>query len=354
MTQAINDFLDQDGIGDGPLSPEQAAALMALAEQGDTGVFTPDNGGSPEATTATDTPAADAKTPAQPPEGGKAEGASATVVDESQIDPSKAVVLAKDGVHHIPYGTLEKARQGEQHWKAQAEANQRELEELKAQAEQRADAGVAPTKQDNMVAAAQAAIESGEATAAMFGDFSEEALAAGIAKLIDARVESKVDEALKPLREREAATAKSAEEAAFKAHMGVILEAHPDAVSVNQSTQLQDWIKAQPSYAQAGIRHTLAQGDAKAVIEVFDQYKAATKPPAPSPAPSTPDPKAVAQAAIAAAKTAIPETLSGIPGGRAGATSVHEQLEAMDGPTLGNAMAGMTQAQIESYLNRNL
>lgn len=352
MSKALDTFFEQSDIGDGPLTPEQAAALMALAEQGDTAA-TADNGGAPDAT-----PGTDSTTTGTADAGSVAKGASTAAVDESNIDPDKAVVLAKDGVHHIPYATLEKARQGEQkaregeqHWRAQAEAAQRQLADLQEQAASRVAAGQAPTEQDNMVAAAEAAIASGEADASLFGDFSEEALAAGIARLVQQRVAAEVGEALKPLREQQEQAKKQEQLTAAQAHMAAILEKHPDATSVYESAQFDAWIKSRPTYEQAGIRHVLQEGATGDVIELFDQYKAATGTPKPAAADAL---AAAAKAAASAARAPVPETLSGIPGGRAGATSVHEQLDSMDGVGLANAMAGMSPAQIEAFLNRTL
>ncbi|SEK07262.1 MULTISPECIES: hypothetical protein [unclassified Variovorax] len=139
------------------------------------------------------------------------------------------MVLARDGKHTIPYDRLEKARQGEQHWKAQAEEVRRQLADLRAKADARAEAGQAPTKTDNMVAAAEAAIEKG-VDASLFGDFSEEALAAGIAKLVQQRVEVRVGKAVAPLQ------AKQQQDAAT-AHYDAIYKAHPNADSIVERAQ---------------------------------------------------------------------------------------------------------------------
>lgn len=344
MSKALDAFFDQQDIGDGPLSPEQAAALMALAEQGDTAATAAEHGGAPDATTATGDEQTTAASTAQ----------AATTTDDgvTTIDPDKAVVLAKDGVHHIPYATLEKTRQDVQHWKAQAEAAQRELESQQQQAAERAAAGQAPTQQDRMVAAAEAAIESGEADASLFGDFSEEALAAGIARLVQQRVAAEVGEALKPLREQQAQAQQQRELSAAEAHNAAIYDAHPDADSIAQSQQFDAWIKSRPSYEQAGIRHVLAEGETGQVIELFGQYKAAAGIATPGSAKAD-DVTAAARAAAAAARAPVPETLSAIPGARAGATSVHDQMDAMEPTNLAHAMEGMTPAQIEAFLNRS-
>ena len=196
---------------EGALSPEQAAAALAAGE-GDTSAGL-ENGGTPDATTVTDDAAA------------TGDGASATT---AAGDPANAVVLARDGKHTIPYETLVKHREGEQHWKAQAEAAQQQLAELQAQAQARADTGTAPTTTDNMVATAEAAIEAG-ADVGIFGDFSEEALAKGIATLVAQQVQARVNAALEPLATKQAKDAAAA-------HYDAIYSKHPDADSIAQST----------------------------------------------------------------------------------------------------------------------
>ena len=345
-TQSTQEFIDSTDI-DGALSPEQAAMLMALA-MGDTGAQVSDEGGVPATTAVTD----DAKT------NDSGEGDKGTA--EGDKTP---VLMAKDGVHTIDYQKLVEARQGEQHWKAQAEslqaakdAAEQELTSLRAAAQARADSGAAPTQQDNMVKAADAAIAAG-ADVALFGDFSEEALARGIdlrvEQLLAARLDAKVAEAIKPLQERHELTLKEQQQTEVDAHKTAVLQAHPDAVSIYQSQELQKWIGDKPGYEQAAIRGVLDSGETSDLIAVFDRYKAESgiKPSATS---ATPDPKAAAKAVIEAAKSPIPASLSNIPGGRTGGTTVHDQLDSMDATNLGAAMNGMSADAIERFLNRQM
>ena len=252
--------------------------------------------------------------------------------------------MAKDGVHTIPFERLAEARTSAQQWQAQAEAAQLELEALRAESQARADSGQAPTRTDSMVAAAEAAIDAG-ADPADFGDFSEEALVQGINKTVSSRVRSEVQAAiaaaLAPLRKQE-------QETAVDAHHSAILAAHPDASSVVQSAELDAWVKAQPSYAQPGIRQVLEQGTTGQVIELIDSFKAATGRTQAS-AQGT---RQAAQAAIQRAAATVPNSLSDIPGGHAGGLSAHERLSSMEPADMGQAMEDMTPEQITSYLNR--
>lgn len=336
-TSDITDFLDSNEVN-GALSPLQAAQLLNLGGEGDTGAPALEPGGAPATTTVADGKAADPTTADN-----KTSDSTASTTT-AQPDKDNAVLLAKDGVHTIPYEKLEQARQGEQHWKAQAEATQLELAALKAAAQERADAGQAPTTTDNQVAAAQAAIEAG-VDPDLFGDFSEGALAKGIQTLVDQRVNSmvtaKLNEALAPLREQQA-------QGATDAHYGAIYAKHPDADSIYQSVELANWVKAQPSYAQPALQAVLDGGSTAQVIELFDHFKSATK----APVTTTTGLKDAARAAVASAQTSIPTSLSDIPGGRVSGISAHEQLAAMDPIAMANALAEMSQSERDRFLDR--
>lgn len=349
MTTSTQDF-DFSSI-DGALTPEQALQALSLGE-GDTSASL-DDGGAPATTTApADNGATDADdkgTPGAAAEPGNDKGAPGTGAEVD--DPTKAVVLARDGKHTIPYDTLVKHREGEQHWKAQAEAAQQALAELQAQAQARADAGQQATATDQMAATAKAAIDAG-ADANLFGDFSEEALAAGIQKLIDQKVatqvEARVAEALKPLQ------AKQQQDAATE-HYQAIYGKHPDADSIAQSVEFKAWVDAHPSAvrnAYWALFDAKTGGTAAEIVEVFDAFKGATTPKSTTTAAA--DPKAAASAAVAAAKSEPPASLSGIPGGHAAGASALDRTADMSGPEMLSATQGMTNEQIEAWLNRTV
>lgn len=328
---------------EGALTPEQAAAALAAGE-GDTSAEL-DNGGTPDATTVTDeATATDGDNKAKPDAAATGDGASTTT---EAGDPANAVVLARDGKHTIPYETLVKHREGEQHWKAQAEAAQQQLAELQAQAQARADAGTAPTKTDNMLATAEAAIESG-ADVGIFGDFSEEALAKGIATLVEQQVQARVSAALEPLATKQAKDAAAA-------HYDAIYSKHPDADSIAQSTEFAAWVNAQPSAvrnAYWGLFDAKTGGTAEEIVEVFDAFKAVSTPNPNTPAAA--DPKAAASAAVAAAKATPPASLSSIPGARVEGASELDRAADMSGPDMLEATKNMSPAQIEAWLDRQI
>lgn len=343
-TQSIDDFLTQALENGGDLSPEQAAQLLQLGDtQGDTGVTAPElsNGPAvaPAQTDATATSTTNA--PETPPA-------------EAELTAENAVILAKDGKHTISYDKLLQERAARQAMAAQLEAANQKLAELQAQAQARAEAGQAPTQADNNAVAAQAAIDAG-VDPAIFGDFSPEAMAAGVAKLVQAQVEARmaaIDAKLQPIQQQTAKTA--AEE-----HIAAIYGAHPDADSIVESQEFASWKAAQPSVVRHALDHAMNNGSASDVIEVFSAFKAskgqAAAPQQPA-APAAPQvsPAEAAKAAIAKAAAPMPASLSDIPGGRAGGTNLLEAMDSMNGPEMLSAANGMSQEQIEAWLNSQI
>ena len=257
---------------------------------------------------------------------------------QTAADAQPQVILAKDGVHTIPYQKLVEARDGEKHWKAQAEAVQQQLAELQSQADQRAAAGQAPTTADAAVAQATAALDAG-VDPALFGDFSEEAIANGVQKLaeklVDARMaamEAKLAEVVKPLQAKAQVT--EAEK-----HFQAIYQAHPDADSLAESAELKAWINTYPSFVRQGFEAVLVQGTTTQVIELLDAFKASSKP--------VTDQKVVAEdaaaKAIANAKTRTPSSLSDIPGGVAPPTNPGEGLADASAQDLISKFEGLSE-----------
>ncbi|WP_423454278.1 hypothetical protein [Ottowia sp. VDI28] len=347
MTTSTQEF-DYSNIS-GALTPEQALAALAAGDSGDTGAL-PDNGGEPTTTTATENTSATGENDSGKPAGNEDANKGPETTAEAEEDPAKSVVLARDGKHTIPYQKLVDARNGEQHWKAQAETAQQQLAELQAQAKERADSGQAATKTDVMAAQAQAAIDAG-ADANLFGDFSEEALAKGIQTLIDqkvaAQVEARVAEALKPLQARQ-------EKDAATAHYEAIYGKHPDADSIAESNEFKAWVDSHPSVvrnAYWGLLDPKTGGTAEQIVEVLDAFKASTTPKT---EPNAAALKAAASAAVAGTKTEPPASLSSIPGGHAMGASALDRTADMSGPEMLNATAGMSPEQIEAWLNRTI
>lgn len=330
---------------EGDITPEQAAQLLEMGE-GDTG--DPEPGSEPDATSTEqgdDQKAAAAENEQQKMTEGDGDGQG-----EGEPDPENAVILAKDGKHTIPYDKLVEARERAKAAEARAAEVESKLAEYQQAAEQRKAEGEAPTEADTNAAVAQAAIDQG-VDPEIFGDFSEEALAAGIQKLVDLRVQAKVEqlvsEKLAPLQQ------KAAQESA-SAHLQAIYEAHPDADSIVESKELADWMGSQPSFVQQAMQQVLQEGSTQEVIELFDQFKKATGTTQAAQAPAHADVKAAAKRVIASAKPDIPNSLTDLQGGKPGSTTLDEAMSNMDGADLLEAMAEMPPEKIEQFLNRRL
>lgn len=347
-TQSIDDFLTQAFENGGDLTPEQAAQLLQMGDTpGDTGAAAPEPSNVPDVAPAIEGHAV--------PEGEKT-----ATPDESGLTAENAVILAKDGKHTISYDKLVQAREAaqtaqaaQQAMAAQLEAANQKLVELQAQAQARAEAGQAPTQADTNAAAAQAAIDAG-VDPALFGDFSPEAMAKGVAQLVQAQVQARMaelDAKLQPIQQQ---TARSATEV----HLSAIYSAHPDADSIVESQEFAEWKSTQPGVVRAALDAALTTGSTNDVIEVFSAFKAATGqaavPTATTAKAGQISPAQAAKAAIARAAAPMPASISDIPGGRAGPTNVLEAMENMNGPEMLSAMNAMTPEQIDAYLNAQI
>ncbi|WP_440111758.1 hypothetical protein [Acidovorax sp. BL-A-41-H1] len=276
---------------------------------------------------------------------------AATAGAAAQDDEQPAPIASKSGAYTIPYEKLTEARQARDTLKAENDQLRAQLANLtaaqaqnlaaaQAQAQARADAGAAPTAADSNLAVAQAAADQG-VDVSLFGDFSEEALAKGVAALVEQRaaamVDAKLNAALAPLREREA-------QSAVTAHEQTIYGAHPDADEVYESAEFKAWMGNQPSYARAAIEHTLAKGTSAQVIEVFSTFKGAAGKGNPADAVTR---------ALANAKQQPPMSLSDLPGAAASGTGDAERLAALAGDpaALMDFMAGLSPEKQNRLMN---
>ena len=335
ITEQQNEIIENNG---GKLTPELAAQLIDQELHGDTA--NAENGSAPKTTQAQDganTPNAEAQTPQQQP-------------DESQLNAENAVVLAKDGKHTIPFERLADARKGEQEWKQKFEDAQVQLAQLQANAQQRIDNGQAPTAQDSHAAIAQQAIDQG-IDPAIFGDFSEENLAAGIQKVVDMRVATMVDQRLKdvlaPLHQQQQVSAE-------QAHFTEIFAVHPDAESIVESKEFSDWKNAQPSFLKDAYETVLDKGSSTQVVELLGLYKSNTQSGHQAVQTANDAVKAVAQKAVSQAQTPPPNSLSDLPAGSPAGVSRDERLAAMSPAQLAEEMQGWTSEQVEQFLNRRV
>jgi hypothetical protein len=286
-----------------------------------------------------------------PPQGGQPEPTPAPTPAPAPVEPTpeptpaptpEPVILAKDGVHTIGYEKLVEAREEARLAKARADALEAENATLKSTAPPPPAATPAPTS-------APAPAEDKPD----FGDFSDEALAKGIEKLVEqrvaARVEAAVAEAVTPFQKRAA-------EDATTSHFTRIYSAHPNMDSMLESTEFKGWLEGQPSLVRSAYATALDKGTADQVIEVFDSFAKATgktqAPPPPAPAKPA-DVAAAAKAAVDAAAAKPPASLTDIPGSMA----VHDEAAAMlemSPEALLRKFEGKTPEQIEALMRKAL
>ena len=252
-------------------------------------------------------------------------------------DAQAQVILAKDGVHTIPFEKLVEAREAEKHWKAQAQAAQDALAALQAQADARAEAGKAATATDKAVEAASAAIEAG-ADPDLFGDFSEEAIRAGVKKLVAEQAAS-LRESIRAELQQELAPIKQAKQVdEAEQARNIVLSKHPDAASIAESAELGQWVQSKPAFVRGAYQQVITGGTPAQVIELLDAFKADAKP-----ATANAGAEAAAAKAIANAKTRSPSSLSDIPGGVAASTNPAEGLADASAQDLISKFEGLSE-----------
>lgn len=258
---------------------------------------------------------------------------TATAPTEAQAQ----VILAKDGVHTIPFEKLVEAREEGKHWKAQAQAAQDALAALQAQADARAEAGKAATATDKAVEAASAAIEAG-ADPDLFGDFSEEAIRVGVKKLVAEQAAS-LRESIRAELQQELAPIKQAKQVdEAEQARNLVLSKHPDAASIAESAELEQWVQSKPAFVRGAYQQVITGGTPAQVIELLDAFKAETKP-----ATANAGAEAAAAKAIANAKTRSPSSLSDIPGGVAASTNPAEGLADASAQDLISKFEGLSE-----------
>ena len=346
ITEQQNELIEANS---GKASPELAAQLLEQALNGDTA--NAENGSQPATTQVTEenTPKVEGQDGTQHPADTQ-QAQQQQQVDESQLNAENAVILAKDGKHTIPYDKLVEARNGEKEWKQKFDEAQQQLAQLQADAQERKDNGQAPTTQDNQANIAQQAIDQG-VDPAIFGDFSEKDLAAGIQKLVNSQVSTLVQQqlqtALAPIQQQQQVSVE-------QAHFNEIFTAHPDAESIVESKEFNDWKNAQPSFLKDAYETVLDKGSAAQVVELLGLYKSNTQSGHQSVQTANDAVKAVAQKAVSQAQTPPPNSLSDLPAGSPAGVSRDERLAAMSPAQLAEEMQGWTPDQVEQFLNRRV
>lgn len=283
-------------------------------------------------------------------------GTAAVPTDEGEKDEAGdlvgAPITSKSGGYTIDYQKLADARSERDALREQVAALKQQIAGLTAQQQQnlatahadaqdRADAGQAKTQADANLDAATQAISQG-LDVSVFGDFSEEAIARGVAELnrrafeqMRVEMQETIRREMAPIQQKEAKTTQSA-------HADTILQAYPDVFEIVESSEFDAWRNSLPAFARAGVEHAITSGSPKDVIEVFDTFSAQRKPVATTPVPS--------QVEQAAAR--VPISLSEVPG--APPIDETQQTLAMAGnaEALLDRMANMTSEQIDALMDR--
>ena len=274
--------------------------------------------------------------------------------EQAQEYPEGTLIASKSGTYGIPYEELAKARERAKDAELEVQQLRAQLQDLTAKqqanlaaaqerAQDRAESGEQATQADANLAVAQDAIAGG-VDVSIFGDFSEEALAKGIATLQAQMAQQMREQILSDVRKELEPLQRKEQQSAQDAHMQAIYSKHPDADEVVQSKEFADWAKSLPSIMQTAVDTALKDGTTQQVIEVFDAFKAGA-------GRATTTTQAFKPATTTARKSA-PISLSEI-AGEPHRDSVQATLAvAGDNPAaLLGAMENMTNEQIERLMN---
>lgn len=284
------------------------------------------------------------------PAAASTEGQDQPQAGATETEVEGAPIMSKSGAYTIPYEKLAEARnernalrerveQLEQHIAGLSSQQQQNIAIAQADAQDRAAAGQGQTAADaNLAAATQAMAEGVDVS--IFGDFSEEDLAKGVAELnrramaqVESRLMAALDDRLAPLRAQEAKTATSA-------HYDAIYAAHKDADEIVESAEFASWRDSLPAFAKSGVEHALTKGSAQEVIEVFNAFRA-TKPQQPSTARTAPEAPALR----------VPNSLSDVPGAAPMDETQQTLAAAGNAAALLERMGSMSSDRIDDLLD---
>lgn len=272
---------------------------------------------------------------------------AAQAPSDDEMNAKNAVVMAKDGIHTIPFEKLAEARDEAKEWRQRFEEQQAHIAAMQqAQPNQ-----AAPAVAENNLQTAQALIEaSGNDVDVieLFGDFSEQAIAKAVNTLVQQQLSTQVDaivnQRLGEINQQQQTL--TAQEQHFKS----ISDTHPDWTSVVESSEFDTWMSKQPSYIQDGINQVFKGGTAQQVNQVLSDYKTQNNLVVNDPVASI---KEAAKQAVNNARSQVPHSLSDLPAGSPTAVSREERLSNLNGAELVEEMGSWTQEQIDAYTLRN-
>ena len=247
--------------------------------------------------------------------------------DGDNTDEKETVILAKDGKHTIPYEKLLEARNAEKAAKAELATLKAELDALRQGEKSNQATDETETVDDDL-------------------NNDEEVFMSkkDLHKFLNDTVAKQVNERLKIIEQQQAISV-------AEKHYQAIYTAHPDADSIVESSELENWISDKPSYVQSAIRQVLKQGTAQEVIALLNDFKQDTQP-VPEQNPDENKVKQVVAEKINQAQTKAPNTLSDIDGAKHSAKSVDERINDLTPEQSINFFMGKSAEEIDSYLNR--
>jgi len=254
----------------------------------------------------------------------------AAPIEAADTEVEGAPITSKSGEYTIPYEKLAEARSERNALREEAATLREQLATLTTQQQ----SNITQAQPVEHLDVAVQAIEDGF-DPAIFGDFSEESLAKGIAVLtrqITAQTESKLRSEFQQMLNPLVADKALAE---TQNHYGEIYQAHPDADDIVESAQFAGWKASLPAFAQPGVERALTSGSGKDVIDVFTAFKQATN-----------------QTARDVRPLQVPISLSSVPG--AAPQDATAQILSMSGNPNGllDRMQNMTSEQLDALMNQ--
>lgn len=236
-------------------------------------------------------------------------------------------LLAKDGVHTIPYSELVDAR-----------TKLSELTELNA----RQTALIASLEQAKQDDAGTGQTQAQDAVLAEYaGEFPEVAqdLKPYIQQLINQGVAARMVDI-----EARVAPVQSIID---QQHNDAILAVHPDAVDILAGKEFDQWLNSQPSFVKGPAEQVLQTGTPEQVNELFTAFKSANPQQ-----PVATDVAAKAAEIVAGIKPKTPASFSDVPNAIAAPHDEFEAMRNMSSSQLEAKLAGKSPEEIERIISR--
>lgn len=287
----------------------------------------------------------------------KDENPESGAVESSATEEQEPVVLAKDGIHTIPYSRIEELQSKVEQFRLDAEKSKQiaakhesELEELRAALESKNE--ILAKMQD----AQQSDTQTGttEAMDALMADLSDDY--PGAAKLISSLLKQVQDitkevQVTRAERDEERAR-KSALTAAEKAQIEfneAAMGFEPKYLETISKDEFWKWFDEQPAYVRAVQKISDPQASAEVVTAFLKHTASASDSAQPGAAPLD---KEKLKESLAKAKTPAVKSLSDVPGGSNPATDELEAIAEMSAVDMAHRFIGKAAADVERILSR--